>query len=158
MKQINSLLVCLIIFLFTSCDKDSIELSETDYIVFGHFYGECNGEGCIEIFRLEKDRLFEDKNDLYPNSQNFYEGNYVRLSQNKFIDTKDLTDNFPIELLSETNNVIGEPDAVDGGGIYLEYNFNGVRKFWLIDKWKSNVPTKYHNYIDSINEKISQLQ
>lgn len=83
MKHINSLVICLAIFLFTSCDNGSnngLSLSDSDYIIFGHFYGECGGETCIEIFRLEKDKLFEDINDNYPNSQNFYDGNYVQLS------------------------------------------------------------------------------
>ena len=152
------MMFCLITLFLTSCKKSSVELSGSDYIVFGHFYGECVGKECIEIFRLEKDKLFEDTKDRYPNSKDFYVGNYVQLSQQKFIDTKDLTNTFPTDLLNETNNVIGQPDAGDWGGLYVEYNFNGVRKFWLLDQMKSNVPKKYHNFIDKINEKIKQLQ
>jgi hypothetical protein len=158
MKRLFLILFCLTTFILTSCKKGSIELSSSDYIIFGHFYGECIGEACVEIFRLEKDKLFEDTKDQYLNSKNFYLGNYVQLSQQKFIDTKDLTSSFPIDLLSETNNVIGQPDAGDWGGLYVEYNFDGVRKFWLLDQMKSNVPTRYHNFIDKINEKIKQLQ
>ena len=161
MKHINSLVICLAIFLFTSCDNGSnngLSLSDSDYIIFGHFYGECGGETCIEIFRLEKDKLFEDINDNYPNSQNFYDGNYVQLSHQKFIETQDLMDNFPPGLLAETNHVIGQPDETDGGGIYLEYNVNGIRKFWLLDEMKSNVPAEYHDFIDKVNGKIEQLQ
>jgi len=151
-------MTCLTIFLLTSCKKDSVELSKSDYITFGHFYGECGGEGCIEIFRLEQDKLFEDTKDQYPKSNKFYDGNYVQLTQQKFNDTKDLTNSFPIDLLNESSTVIGQPDAGDWGGLYVEYNFNGVRKSWLLDQKKSHVPTKYHNFIDKINEKIKQLQ
>jgi hypothetical protein len=158
MKRLVFILFCLIIIVSTSCKKSSEELPMPEYIIFGHFYGLCRGEKCIEIFRLEKDRLFEDTNDKYPNSINFYAGNYVQLTQQKFIDTKDLFNSFPKDLLSEKNNVIGQPDAGDWGGLYVECNFNGIRKFWLIDQMKSNVPSKYHNFIDKMNEKIKQLQ
>ena len=150
--------ICITFFLLTSCKKNDSELSNSDYIVFGHFFGMCLGEQCVEIFRLEKDKLFEDTKDQYPNGNNFYVGNYVQLSKQKFNDTKDLTNNFPTDLLDEPDTVIGQPDAGDWGGLYVEYNFNGVRKFWLLDQMKSNVPTKYHDFIDMINEKITQLQ
>ena len=149
---------CLTIFLLTSCNIDNVELSKSDYIIFGHFYGECKGEQCVEIFRLEKDKLFEDNKDKYPNRNDFYNGNYVQLSQQKLNDNKDLINSFPTDLLTETNIVIGQPDAGDWGGLYIEYNFNGVRKFWLLDQMKSNVPVKYHNFIDKINEKIALLK
>ena len=150
--------ICITFFLLTSCKKDEVELSDSDYIVFGHFYGECLGEQCVKIFRLEKDKLFEDTKKQYPNRFNFYEGDYVQLSQQKFNDTKDLINYFPTDLLNESDTVIGQPDAGDWGGLYVEYNVDGVRKFWLLDQMKSNVPSKYHNFIDKVNEKIAQLQ
>ena len=158
MKRSILITTCLTIVLLTSCEKEDVELSKSDYIIFGHFYGECIGEQCVEIFRLEQEKLFEDTKDKYPNGNTFYEGNYVQLSLQKFNSTKDLTNSFPTDLLNETNTVIGQPDAGDWGGLYIEYNFNGVRKFWLLDQMKSNVPTKYHDFIDKVNEKITQLK
>ena len=159
MKRNILIMACLTVFMLTSCEKDdNLELSKSDYIIFGHFYGECMGEQCVEIFRLENEKLFEDTKDQYPNSAEFYVGIWVQLSQQKIIDTKDLTNYFPTDLLNETETVIGQPDAGDWGGLYVEYNYNGVRKFWLLDQKKSNVPTKYHNFIDKINEKIGQLK
>lgn len=158
MKRIIFITTCLTIFLFTACDQDdNMELSSSDYIIFGHFYGECMGEQCVEIFRLEQDKLFEDTKDEYPKSNIFYSGNFVPLSQQKFNNTKNLKDYFPTDLLNETKTVIGQPDAGDWGGLYVEYNSNGVRKFWLLDQKKSNVLTTYHDFIDKINEKIEQL-
>ena len=148
----------LTVILFTSFKKEGVVLSKSDYIIFGHFYGECSGEECIEIFRLEKEKLFEDNKDKYPNGKDFYDGNYVQLSQQKFNEVKDLINYFPADLLNEPNTVIGQPDGGDWGGLYIEYNFNGVRKFWLLDTMKSNVPTKYHNFIDKVNEKIGKLE
>jgi hypothetical protein len=159
MKPNILITTCLTVFLLTCCKKDeNLELSKSDYIIFGHFYGECAGEWCVEIFKLEQGKLFEDTEDKYPNKNAFYDGNYVQLSQQKFNDTKDLINYFPTDLLNETGTVIGQPDAGDWGGLYVEYNFDGVRQFLLLDQMERNVPTKYHNFIDKVNEKIEHLQ
>lgn len=145
-------------FFLISCKKDNeVNLSKTDYIIFGHFYGECIGEQCVKIFKLDKEKLFEDTKRIYPTGNSFYEGRFDQLPKEKFDITKDLTNYFPMSLLKEEKTVIGQPDAGDWGGIYVEYNANGLRKFWLLDKKKSNVPTKYHNFIDKVSEKIAQL-
>lgn len=159
MKPSILITTCLTLLLLIACEKDdNVELSKSDYIIFGKFYGECSGEGCVEIFRLEQDKLFEDTKDQYPGRSSFYEGKFIQLSQRKFRETQDLRNYFPTDLLNETDIVIGQPDASDGGGLYIEYNSKGVRKFWLLDNMKSNVPTKYHNFIDRVNEKIEQLK
>lgn len=158
MKQLLIILFCLMILPITSCKKNNIVLSDADYLIFGHYYGYCKGEKCIEIFRLDKDKLFEDTKDLYPNSTEFYKGNYIEVSSQKYSITKDLVNFFPNDLLNEPKTIIGMPDAGDWGGFYIEYNYNGVQKFWLLDKMKMNVPAKYHLFIDSLNSKIDQLQ
>ncbi len=158
MKKVFSILFSLLLLTYISCKKNTIVLSDADYLIFGHFHGFCTGEKCIEIFRLEKDKLFEDTKDLYPSSTEFYNGNYIELSHQKYANTKDLVNYFPNDLLNEAKTIIGMPDGGDWGGFYIEYNYNGVRKFWLLDKMKFNVPTKYHGFIDSLNSKISQLQ
>lgn len=158
MKTFQCIITGLFLLIITSCQDQPIELRASDYLIFGHFYGECAGEGCIEIFKLEQDRLFEDKRDVYPNATDFYKGDYVELSTQKFLITKDIVDSFPKELLDEKNRVIGQPDAGDWGGFYVEYNYKGTRQFWLLDKAKSNVPAKYHGFMDVLNAKISQLK
>ncbi len=154
----NALPLIVTLFILSSCKKEGVKLASSDYIVFGQFYGECLGEQCIEIYRLEKDQLLEDTKDQYPSQDNFYTGGYVQLSSQKFDFVKDLPNFFPNDLLIESNRVIGMPDAGDWGGFYVEYNYNGIRQFWLIDKMKSNVPTKYHAFIDKLNEKIDALK
>ncbi|MBL7730422.1 MAG: hypothetical protein JNM88_04525 [Chitinophagaceae bacterium] len=158
MKTISFITICIAIFSLASCSKDNAGLSKSDYLIFGHFYASCSGEGCVEIFRLEQDKLFEDKKDQYPDAYNFYNGKYGKLSQQKFDITKDLKDYFPVDLLNEPGNVIGQPDAGDWGGLYIEYNYGGIRKFWLLDLKKSNVPATCHGFIDKVNEKIAQLK
>jgi hypothetical protein len=158
MKSKWLLLVSIGLSLLITCTNKTFTPNTADYLIFGHFYGLCQGETCIEIFRLEKSQLSEDTKDKYPSSTNFYEGLYVVLSNEKFLAIVDLFDFFPADLLSESNTVLGTPDAADGGGLYIEYSKNGVRKFWLIDQIKNNVPTKYYNFINKVNEKIRLLK
>lgn len=148
--------ISIFLVLLSSCEKEEVS-PEPDYLIFGHFYGFCSGERCIEIFKLEKDKLLEDTKDIYPTVSTLYEGTYTQLSQEKFDEVKDLLNQFPEDLLNETAHVIGQPDAGDWGGLYIEYSSGGFRKFWLLDQLKSNVPTKYHQFIDKVNEKISKL-
>ncbi|MCH8903201.1 MAG: hypothetical protein IIA45_04735 [Bacteroidetes bacterium] len=141
--------------LASSCKKAN--LSDGDYLIFGHFYGECGGEGCIEIFKLESNRLLEDSKDNYPDFSDFYDGDFQALDKAIFRKVRNLIDFFPVELLKETDNIIGQPDAGDWGGLYIEYNYNGDREFWLLDQKKSNVPTYLHGFIDRVNEKIQLI-
>lgn len=142
--------------MFLSCNKD--KTLNSNYLIFGHYFGFCAGEQCREIFKLNSTTLYEDTNDKYPNSDKFYEANYITLSEEKFNLVKDLADDFPTDLLSEKNITIGQPDAGDWGGYYIEYSKNGVHKFWLIDKMTSNVPAKYHAFLSKVEKKIELLQ
>jgi len=155
-----TLVLCLLASMFSACDKDHCnQASQSDgYLIFGHYYGECLGKNCIEIYKLDQNQLFEDTLDHYPSSNSFYIAAYIKLPQEKFNTAKDLMNYFPYDLLKEQNNVIGQPDAADGGGLYIEYNKNGVRKFWLIDQMKTNVPAKYHFFMDKVNEKIHLIE
>ncbi|GAB4025100.1 hypothetical protein [Spirosoma gilvum] len=159
MRKITFVVTTLLVGWLSGCKTDlPIELASSDYLIFGHFYGECAGEGCIEIFKLEPNRLLEDRNDKYPTSTDFYEGNYVALSQTQLDKVKDIVDSFPDALRKDTKTVIGQPDAGDWGGLYIELSYHGSRRFWLIDQAKEHVPAEYHSFINKVNEKIKLLQ
>ena len=66
---------CLFIVSLSACDRKEGETqpSEGDYLVFGRFYGECRGNACLEIFKLESDRLLEDTKTNYFTQTNYYE-------------------------------------------------------------------------------------
>ncbi len=147
----------IVLLIFIACDKNAVTpIADDGYFVFGSFYGECEGEGCIEIFRLEENQLSEDTLDNYP-SADFYQGKYVTLTNDKFEMAKDLPGFMPDKLFDENEKIIGAPDAGDWGGIYVEYNNDNIRKFWLIDQKKDNVPSYLHAFIDAINEKIGRI-
>lgn len=150
----------ILILLGAGCKKEEIKPTSTssDYLIFGHFYGFCQGERCVEIFKLDDTALQEDILDIYPDRTKFYIASYKSLAATKFEAVKDLRANFPTELLSEQDTVLGQPDASDGGGLYIEYKSGTVHKFWIIDQFKTNVPTKYHGFMDKVNEKIALLQ
>ena len=146
----------------TSCDKNegNAECENYNEIIFGHFYGECAGEGCVEMFRIETNlsTLTEDVNDYYPNGNTFYDGNFLtEHPDSKYEAVKDLMDYFPDELLAETETVLGQPDAGDWGGIYFEMKTNDVHRYWLLDQWEGHMAPAYDTFVDKINEKIALI-
>ena len=134
-------------------NDDSIEINEQNFLIFGHFYGKCIGEGCVETFKLTDKKLFEDTIDDYI-GQNF---EFMELENDKFEKVKNLVDFFPNQLLNKSETVFGCPDCADGGGLFIQYSESGNLKSWRIDQSKNNVPTYLHNFIDKVNEKIGVI-
>lgn len=146
--------------IFGSCKKDDNSDAKglSDYLVFGSFHGFCQGEQCIELFRIDSLNLFEDQTDGYPNQKEFYKGDYVALSEAKFKATKSIQNDFPEKLLEEVDTVFGCPDCLDQGGYYVEYKKGEVHRFWIIDKAKGSVPTYLHPFMEEMQEKIEALK
>ncbi len=155
----NWILFVVCVALFTiSCEKEQRCGFTSTQFSFGHFYGKCGGEECIEIFRIENGKLLEDTNDRYPGSDDFYKGQFSTiLPQEKYDLVKDLESFFPQELLNESETVIGQPDAGDWGGIYIEVTNGTLHRFWLLDQMDSNMPAEYNSFVDRINEKIALI-
>ena len=148
----NIFLFLIVIGAFTSCNKDNdnITINEQSFLIFGHFYGECFGEGCVETYKLTDVKLYEDIVDDY-SGQNL---DFVELDNEQFELVNDLTDFFPTQLLNESDTIFGCPDCADGGGLFIQYSDNGVLKSWRIDQVQNNVPTYLHDFIDQVNERI----
>ena len=143
------------IVILTSCNKDEdcITINEQNFLVFGHFYGMCGGEECVETYKLTDLKLYEDILDDY-SGQNL---DFVELDNETFEQINDLVDFFPNQLLNETDTVFGCPDCSDGGGLFIQYSDNGNLKSWRIDQFQENVPSYLHSFIDKVNEKISLI-
>jgi hypothetical protein len=148
----NIFLFLIVIGAFTSCNKDNdnFTINEQSFLIFGHFYGECFGEGCVETYKLTDVKLYEDIVDDYF-GQNL---NFVELDNEQFELVNDLADFFPTQLLNESDTIFGCPDCADGGGLFIQYSYNGVLKSWRIDQVQNNVPTYLNNFIDQVNERI----
>lgn len=156
--KLSLLSICgLSLLLFSGCHKECMRFSNPDTLVFGQFYGECIGERCVEIYKLQNNLLLEDTTDQYPAADAFYSGSYVQLSAQQYQSVQNLLNSFPAALLNEPGTVIGQPDGGDWGGFYIEYQRGNVRKFWLLDKMKTNVPAQYHSFIDQLNQNIALL-
>jgi hypothetical protein len=155
MKPMKKLAITFIlsIFIFNCSTENTPDLSDNDSLIFGHFYGFCAGESCIETFKLTNKNLYEDTLDNYTGSP----VNFEALDNGTFELVKDLINYFPEKLLSEKEGIIGCPDCSDGGGIFIEYSKNGVVKSWRIDQFKWNIPDYLHDFVDKVNEKIDLI-
>lgn len=150
---------CLFVFatLFSACSKkeEAIVLSglDSDHLVFGHFYGECFGETCVETFALTADKLYEDTKDQYGGG----DFDFIELSSEKFNLATGLEAGFPAELLDASEAVFGCPDCGDWGGIYVEYVKDGVRQSWQIDVMLDDIPTYLHDFVGDIQKTIELI-
>jgi len=146
------------LLIFTACNNDNDLKAENDYVIFGHFYGECQGEKCIEIYRLTNEDLKEDSKDKYPDSTKPYDGQFnIQLSETLFNSVKSLKTKIPQQLLDTPSGLIGSPDVTDGGGVYLEIDVDGERKYWLIDKMRNNLPEYLIPLMDEIEQDIALI-
>ncbi len=153
--------IALAIFAF-SCNKDEHNdeygPTQKEFLIFGEYAGFCGGESCIEIFKLEDGKLYEDTKDHYPSTQTTgYQGDYILLDKEKYEMVKDLIDAFPEKLKEDVNLVIGMPDAYDQGGIYVEIKENDKSYYWLIDRDTNNIPAYLHGWVNLIRERIAQV-
>lgn len=139
--------------MFVGCDSDDANEERSDYLIFGHFYGMCGGEECVEVFKLTENELYEDSSDDYSLKKfNFYE-----LDQATYTLVKDLYKFIPEQLLKEESDIFGCPDCADGGGLFIELSKDGKLFSWRIDQSKENVPEYLHDFMDKVNEKIALI-
>ena len=154
MKTSILLTLLLPLSMLISCDKnDNMNNEDFDYLIFGHYYGECGGEGCIETFKLSHEKLYEDQNDHY-NGDDF---DFIELGNEKFEDVKDLTDFIPDDMLEESELKYGCPDCYDQGGLRITYSEDGQVISLRLDQSKNDVPEYLHDFMDKVNEKIALL-
>ncbi len=133
---------------------DTISQVRTNSLIFGEFYGFCQGETCIETFKLEDGKLYEDSKD----DRNHQLFKFQALSNDKYNQVKGLLNQVPNELLTHKEGRIGCPDCTDGGGIYISINHKGTLKSWQIDNNLDNVPTELHTFVKAVQEKVRLLK
>lgn len=126
---------------------------------FGRYFGKCQGNRCVEIFLLQEFVLKEDSSDQLPVFGEYYKGKFVGFKGANIIDTERLLLEFPNDLLNSKLNysIIGQPDAGDWGGIYVEYEDYKHHKQFLIDLNTNNIPKYLKSYVYLIDEKINEI-
>lgn len=135
--------------------NEAIDVNPT--LVFGRYYGRCQGNDCIEVFKLIKGRLLEDTADRYPTSETFYKGDFKSFKGSNKVELNDISSNFPLELLDSKLTTYGTPDAGGWGGIYLEYQ-NGIEhRYWLLDLKTENIPKSLRAYVAIIDRKVTEI-
>lgn len=135
--------------LLFSCDKPESGAVQ-GYLIFGEYYGMCQGPECIRYYKIQDNQLHEDTADMYPSSEtppslafSLYGGNYPT-------GVMQLPSLLPGGLYSE-GNVIGMPDAYDQGGYYLELNNGFTTRYWKIDRDRATIPVYLHEYCDTLD-------
>lgn len=156
MNNLKILALFLLIALLFACKKeDDPDLESGDYLIFGHYYGECFGETCMETYKLTDANLYEDIIDMYGGTGPF---DFVELPDAEYQQVKDLIDHFPPQLLKDNTSTFGCPDCADGGGLFIEYAHDGEVNSWRIDQQKEQVPAYLHGFMDKVNEKILLIE
>ena len=153
-KKFLNISALAILVLSLSCSKSDEGTDVNRYLIFGHSYGECIGDLCVEIFKLTESQLFEDVNDK------FFKDNvkFKLLSDEKHLIALDLFKFYPKELENETNKSFGCPDCMDQGAIILQYfDEKCTSQRFVIDQHKNDIPLYLHEYVDRINDKIRLL-
>ena len=84
--------------------KDTSKLDSGDYLIFGHFHGECMGEECVEMFQLTSDELREDSNDHYGGDGPY---SFTSLTAEKFELVAGLAAEIPTELIEQPDSTFG---------------------------------------------------
>ncbi|MEO9964626.1 MAG: hypothetical protein ABJF11_02485 [Reichenbachiella sp.] len=138
----------------TPMNIETEKAASAEFLIFGHFYGFCSGEECIEIFKLTNDALYEDTNDVYPNTNSDHDFSFVQLDESVFKRVENINFEIPSKLLNEAEIIIGAPDAADGGGIYLELP-NG--RYWLLDMSLTYLPECLHPLREQIRHAINEI-
>lgn len=151
-----------ILFLAGSCEKsEQPEPENGEQFFFGWYYGFCVGESCIEIFKIEDGKLFEDTLDKYPDmyGEMPYEGEFTMRDQEDHGEVKGLPSALPEALFNEEETVLGMPDAADGGGLYVaRRGAEGEMQWRYIDRSRRNVPNYLHDFMKELELAVEALQ
>lgn len=143
----------LVLMILVGCKKSKDELKHDDYLIFGHFFGFCFGEECIEMYKITKSKLYEDKEDLY--GQEAFD--FIEVPVEKFDLVKDLVTDLPQNLIDSPDSTFGCPDCADQGGIYIEYRKNDVVHKWKIDNDNTPLPAYLQEFKAKVKTKIELI-
>jgi hypothetical protein len=161
MKTYRIFLLALTTLILGAC-HDKVDKSDPQdtgsYLVFGSYYGMCQGDDCVTFYLVRDGKLYKDKKHQYPTNGTLHEGDYEAISDDKYQLVKDLSGKVPEKLLSESSTSIGCPDCADGGGIYIEINSTEGKRFWYLDNNDRETPEYLHDFIAEVNAKIKALR
>jgi hypothetical protein len=144
-RLIYRLIAIIAIFGIYGCDDildrdDDDEYEEAPpglVITFGTAYGFCDGENCIEIFKIENDLVYEDQTDAYPGLETVQESFSWELFEGEERDEafEILEEYFEYEndIWALQDSTFGCPDCMDQGAIFFRVEKDGDARTFLID-------------------------
>ncbi|MGB0896054.1 MAG: hypothetical protein ACPGU9_05905 [Flavobacteriaceae bacterium] len=141
-------------------ENSEVRVARGITLVFGRYYGKCQGNACVELFMLQENTLREDNYDDLPVLGEFYSGNFIGFKGSEQVKIESLLSDFPQDMLYDSKsiyNTIGQPDNGDWGALYLEYHDVDIHKQFLIDIKQDNIPKAYRNYMELINATVDHV-
>lgn len=149
-------LCSIILFVLSSCSKDDQGLSPGDYLIFGYFY-DCPAEACVEYYKLEGAKLYEDRKDEYPEFGLEPEMEFKEISAEKWEMVKDLPEKFPAALWDTKETVFGKPDTRNQGGLYVRIKQGNREGYWFIDKDPLMVNPELRAFVQVLNARLAMI-
>lgn len=151
----KALYLIVLITAFFACKEDKSSEPEIDYLIFGHFYGYCMGEHCVETYKLTSEKLYEDTLDRYFHD----EFSFQELTDREYNVALGLglPSDIPEEIRELEEGIIGCPDCADQGGIFIRISRNGTVRSWRFDNDLTNVPEFMVEYLERIKIAIDQI-
>lgn len=159
MKYISLFLSALILSLY-ACKKEGNDdncagpIEDNSSLIFGHYYGECIGEDCIQTYKLSGAHLYEDTVDSYAGTGPLA---FIQRSQEDYLLVSNLMDYYPEELLSQADTTYGCPDCADQGGLFIQLSNEGTVRTFNIDQDMAAVPSYLHLFMTKVNEYIGLI-
>lgn len=120
----------IVLGLILSCMSAYADLKKD--IVYGIYCGECD-DNCSYFVKQSNEKYFEDSSDVYfSNIDKFYkQTNFKVISDEVF--TKPINVPDVESVLRKYDSVIGQPDAYDQCGYFIEIRKQGESQRYLID-------------------------
>ncbi len=141
-------------FIAFACQKSTEKLEKGDYLIFGHFYGFCGGEECVETYILSGSELAENTSDNYGSLEG---ATYVNLSDELYAAVAELETSIPSELSALPDSTFGCPDCHDQGGVRVSLKKDDVIKTWRMDNDLDAIPAYLHDFVNLIHAKIELI-
>ncbi|TNE79921.1 MAG: hypothetical protein EP332_09200 [Bacteroidetes bacterium] len=152
----RSLLFILLALTFHACSKEEAGLPSGDYFIFGYFY-DCPAETCVEYFKMEGDKLFEDSKDEYPLFGLEPELEFKESTKTKWEMVNDLPDLIPSQLWESKEKVFGKPDFYNQGGLYVRVKQGNKEAYWFLDKDPSHVEETFRGFVQVLNSRLAMI-
>ena len=154
-KGFNFIFLILLLTL-GSCHDSENHNPEEDFIIFGILNGYCYGEGCVQFYKVESDRLLQDIEEDY--NGGFHEFRLFKVLPDSLFElVKDIGDYVPQKLLAEPSGQIGEADISDVGVIYFEMKDGTFHQNWSLERGDLEMPLAYADFMSKVQEKIALI-